>query len=255
MAKVNPFRFSTEYQDDETGLNYYGYRYYDLSTGRWLSRDSSEEDGGENLYGFIENDAVNSWDILGEAGNGHHMVGQAVSRGMSKAVREFFDDDLNRIFNDYYKSHGAGEMAGINAKEYNALVTAELKKFVGREQINNLTLDEAKAFMAHLQSLPAKNSITMYNKAVEKAAYEEMKLALAKQAAAAAESSLLKAEASGAKKVVGKKLSKAIPVVGTVTAIPLVGTGIVGSELVAGGRWLDVIVGAKQVQPTSVVCP
>ena len=27
MAMVNPFRFSTKYQDDETGLLYYGYRY------------------------------------------------------------------------------------------------------------------------------------------------------------------------------------------------------------------------------------
>ncbi len=32
------FRFSSKYQD-ETGLNYYGYRYYDAEMGRWLSRD------------------------------------------------------------------------------------------------------------------------------------------------------------------------------------------------------------------------
>ena len=55
MAKVNPFRFSTKYQDDETGLVYYGYRYYDPSTGRWLSRDPLEEIGGLNLYGFVQN--------------------------------------------------------------------------------------------------------------------------------------------------------------------------------------------------------
>jgi RHS repeat-associated protein len=39
MAKVNPFRFSTKYQDDETDLLFYGYRYYKPSTGSWLSRD------------------------------------------------------------------------------------------------------------------------------------------------------------------------------------------------------------------------
>jgi RHS repeat-associated protein len=33
MAKVNPFRFSTKYQDDETDLLYYGHRYYKASTG------------------------------------------------------------------------------------------------------------------------------------------------------------------------------------------------------------------------------
>jgi uncharacterized protein RhaS with RHS repeats len=37
MAKANPFRFSTKYQDDETDLLYYGYRYYNVGTGRWLT--------------------------------------------------------------------------------------------------------------------------------------------------------------------------------------------------------------------------
>jgi RHS repeat-associated protein len=39
MAKHNPFRFSTKYTDNETGLLYYGYRYYDPVTGRWPNRD------------------------------------------------------------------------------------------------------------------------------------------------------------------------------------------------------------------------
>jgi RHS repeat-associated protein len=77
MAKANPFRFSTKFQDDETDLLYYGYRYYNASAGRWLSRDPSAEPGfealihsawkqvglfqpgefleGPNLYGFVRN--------------------------------------------------------------------------------------------------------------------------------------------------------------------------------------------------------
>jgi RHS repeat-associated protein len=39
VAKDNPLRFSTKYQDDESDLLYYGYRYYCPNTGRWLSRD------------------------------------------------------------------------------------------------------------------------------------------------------------------------------------------------------------------------
>ncbi len=35
MAKANPVRFSTTYQDDETHLLYHGYRYYLFTTGRW----------------------------------------------------------------------------------------------------------------------------------------------------------------------------------------------------------------------------
>ena len=46
MAKANPFRFSTKYQDDEADLLYYGYRYCNASTGRWLSRNPIAENGG-----------------------------------------------------------------------------------------------------------------------------------------------------------------------------------------------------------------
>ena len=65
MASSNPFRFSTKYRDNETDLYYYGYRYYSPSLGRWISRDPVEEQGGLNLYGFVNNDPVNKWDLLG----------------------------------------------------------------------------------------------------------------------------------------------------------------------------------------------
>jgi RHS repeat-associated protein len=68
MAKANPFRFSTKYQDDETDLVYYGYRYYNASTGRWLSRDPEQESGGENLYGFLGNSPLNDYDAFGNCG-------------------------------------------------------------------------------------------------------------------------------------------------------------------------------------------
>ena len=40
-----PFRFSTKYQDAETGLYSYIFRPYDPLTGRWLSRDPINEHG------------------------------------------------------------------------------------------------------------------------------------------------------------------------------------------------------------------
>ena len=49
-------RWSTKYEDAETGFLYYGRRYYDPLTGRWLSRDPIGEAGGVNLYGFVGND-------------------------------------------------------------------------------------------------------------------------------------------------------------------------------------------------------
>jgi RHS repeat-associated protein len=65
MAKANPLRFSTKSQDDETDLLYYGYRYYNASTGRWISRDLKAEAGELNLYGFATNDGIDRYDYLG----------------------------------------------------------------------------------------------------------------------------------------------------------------------------------------------
>ena len=57
-------RFSTKPYDPETGLVAYELRYLkpDLT---FLSRDPIEERGGNNLYGFVDNDAVNKVDPLG----------------------------------------------------------------------------------------------------------------------------------------------------------------------------------------------
>lgn len=67
MAKANPLRFSTKYQDDETDLLYYGYRYYSTSTGRWVSRDPVGEKGGRNLMAFVDNNPLSRSDYLGLA--------------------------------------------------------------------------------------------------------------------------------------------------------------------------------------------
>lgn len=56
---------SAKYTDGETGLLYYGYRYYQSSTGRWISRDPQEEEGGANLYVHTDNSPVGRVDLLG----------------------------------------------------------------------------------------------------------------------------------------------------------------------------------------------
>ncbi|MFO0859702.1 MAG: RHS repeat-associated core domain-containing protein [Phycisphaerales bacterium] len=58
-------RFSGKYFDEETGFNYFGYRYYNASTGRWVNRDPIEERGGANCYAMVRNNPVYSIDILG----------------------------------------------------------------------------------------------------------------------------------------------------------------------------------------------
>ena len=54
-----------------SGVTYYGYRYYNPNTGRFLSKDPIGEQGGPNLYGFVGNDPINKWDYLGLAYDEH----------------------------------------------------------------------------------------------------------------------------------------------------------------------------------------
>jgi RHS repeat-associated protein len=58
----NPFRFSTKYFDGESGLYYYGYRYYSSEMGRWINRDPIQENGGVNIFAYLVNNTVNKID-------------------------------------------------------------------------------------------------------------------------------------------------------------------------------------------------
>jgi RHS repeat-associated protein len=66
MARVNPIRFSTQYTDDVTGDVKYLFRDYGAAEGRWRSRDPIEETGGFNLYSFVENQPMDTFDLLGQ---------------------------------------------------------------------------------------------------------------------------------------------------------------------------------------------
>jgi RHS repeat-associated protein len=64
-AAPSTFGFSTKMQDTETGLYYYGYRFYDPVTGRWPSRDPIGEEGGVNIYETVRNNLIGLVDAYG----------------------------------------------------------------------------------------------------------------------------------------------------------------------------------------------
>jgi len=64
-ANANPWKFSTKPVDAETGYSYYGFRFYNPETGRWINRDPIGEQGGLNLYGFVANDPMSNVDYFG----------------------------------------------------------------------------------------------------------------------------------------------------------------------------------------------
>jgi len=65
LADANVYRFSSKEHLAQSGLYYYGYRFYEPNLQRWPNRDPIGEDGGINLYRFVGNSPVNYEDPMG----------------------------------------------------------------------------------------------------------------------------------------------------------------------------------------------
>ena len=105
-ADSNPLRFSSEYFDEETGLIYYNYRYYNPELGRWISRDPIEEQGGYNLYGMIGNNPLYGWDMLG-----YELCSRCSNLTWSQKLALYLQTKVNNLADDlaggnYYANVG-----------------------------------------------------------------------------------------------------------------------------------------------------
>jgi len=67
LANANVYRFSSKEVHVNSGMYYYGFRFYDPSLQRWINRDPLGENGGINVYGFIGQDPINGVDSDGLA--------------------------------------------------------------------------------------------------------------------------------------------------------------------------------------------
>jgi len=66
LADVNVYRFSSKEVHVNSGMYYYGYRFYDPNLQRWINRDPIGEIGGVNLYRLAENDPADLFDPVGQ---------------------------------------------------------------------------------------------------------------------------------------------------------------------------------------------
>lgn len=63
--QLSPWRFSSKRVDEETGLIYFGRRYYYPQTGRWITPDPQGFADGPNLYAYVHNNPLISYDLYG----------------------------------------------------------------------------------------------------------------------------------------------------------------------------------------------
>ncbi len=103
-------RYSTKYFDVETGLYYYGYRYYLTELGRWLTRDPLGEAGGPNLYGFVYNDPMNWVDPYGDSPFSV-MAKFMVKKGLIKGLKEFAEKKIKQRLKQYMTNKTKKEFA------------------------------------------------------------------------------------------------------------------------------------------------
>jgi RHS repeat-associated protein len=112
-----PLRFQGQYFDEETGLHYNNFRYYDPDCGRYISQDPIGLNGGTNLYAYVTNPAA--WiDPLGlfgvyifETKNGNSYIGKAVDKQRyydSTFVRTRLDGSLPAAGGDINKAVSRG---------------------------------------------------------------------------------------------------------------------------------------------------
>jgi RHS repeat-associated protein len=64
-AVGNPWRYSEKPIDEETGLICFGFRYYDPSISRWISKDPAGFIDGPNLYAYCHNNPLRCCDPFG----------------------------------------------------------------------------------------------------------------------------------------------------------------------------------------------
>ena len=106
FASNNPWRFSSEFTDDDTATVYYNYRHYEPLTGRWMNRDCIDEIGGINLFLFSGN-RIDLFDVLGLKKVPCDRVGNfnitEITVAINPAERAFDQNEMYKAAEDFLR--------------------------------------------------------------------------------------------------------------------------------------------------------
>lgn len=108
-----PFRFSGQYEDEETGLYYNRFRYYSPREGMYIQQDPIRTKGGWNLYAYVY-DTIQLTDPLGLAPPNKGLAGKHGGTVHNK----FIDDIIQEIINN---TNGQAQNIRKNQQQHNFL--------------------------------------------------------------------------------------------------------------------------------------
>jgi RHS repeat-associated protein len=106
-----PFRLLGQYHDEETGLAYVRFRYFDPDTARWLSPDPVNLLGGRNVNGFNGAPTVDG-DPLGLCKTARPMAPKGTRAGDRARYRRYVAGGGKKSFKDWFPISRGGRSGG-----------------------------------------------------------------------------------------------------------------------------------------------
>ena len=160
-----PFRFQGQYEDEETGLYYNRFRFYDSSIGNYISQDPIGLTGNNpTLYAYVKN--INNWtDVLGLAPerkvNGISIFGKGQTTGPGHAqLSEEIADKLamSGEFTEIHLNRSYEAITGISTTPKRSPDVTAIDKY-GRVHAIEIASDYDMKTEAKLNELSARNVV------------------------------------------------------------------------------------------------
>jgi len=128
LASANRMRFSSKpwmapSVDDSAGMYYYGYRFYDPLTQRWLNRDPIGENGDRNIYRAMRGNPISVLDSFGQLGTNFLPTADPLCKEAEKFIALADEQDSN-----YYVACHGSEFALYESEEREIRIAEAAKR-------------------------------------------------------------------------------------------------------------------------------